>query len=61
MNLIGLMRQLQDLLQSKTVPGPTWNLPQGTKAEHHLSKPKPATPERKRRRQMVQASQRRNR
>jgi hypothetical protein len=56
MKILGLATVLESLFKSRSAPM-SW----GIKAKHHLPKPKPATPERKRHRQMVQASQRRNR
>jgi hypothetical protein len=56
MKILGLTTLFESLFESKPIPM-RW----GMTAKHHLPKPRPATPERKRRRQMVQASQRRNR
>lgn len=56
MKLLGLTTLVESLFKSKSAPKP-W----GIKAKHHLPKPKPADPAKKKRRQMVQASQRRNR
>ena len=56
MELLGLAEFLESLRNK-----PRTASPRGIKATHHSPKPKPATAERKRRRQMVQASKRRNR
>ncbi|MCK4499604.1 hypothetical protein KAU11_03855 [Candidatus Babeliales bacterium] len=56
MKLIGLIPHLEALFNSK----PT-TIPWGMKTKHHLPKPRAATPERKKRQQMVQASRRKNR
>jgi len=56
MKLLGLSELMESLFHAKPRV-PRW----GIKAKHHLPKPKPATPERKKRRQMVQALKRRNR
>ena len=56
MKILGLTTLLESLFKSKPTPM-SW----GIKAKHHLPRPGPATPERKKRRQMVQASRRRNR
>ncbi|MCK4525939.1 hypothetical protein KAW18_01105 [candidate division WOR-3 bacterium] len=56
MKLLGLSTLLESLFQSKPA-SKSW----GIKAKYHLPKSRPTTPERKRRRQRVQASKRRNR
>ena len=58
MKLVGLTTLLESLFKSKLVPEP-W----GIKAKHHPYRlqAKPANPAKKKRRQIVQASKRRNR
>ena len=56
MKLLGLTTLLESLFKSKPTPT-SW----GIKAKYHLPKPKSADPAKKRRRQIVQASKRRNR
>lgn len=54
MKLLGLDTVFREIF---TRPRLRWDMT----AKHHLPKPKPATPERKRRKQTVEASKRQNR